>query len=354
MKFASESLAGTVFITTLVAAGVWYGQDSEDRPLASSFLSAGSDGAQADFAAVNQIAWSADGKMLLARFYCANAGGIRLELLDSEQAMSPIPIDVPGETASTAALAPDSSHVLLGTYQGRLWWIQPMNPGTATLLDELPNRTFVTAVAISGDGRLAGAGTSSGLIYLYDLVQTTSIILTTSSTSAVRDLHFSHDGLKLIGGQSNGHASFWKTATGELLQEIAGQGEASRAADFLPDGLRSISAGLDDTVRIWDIVSGRELWRGEFGLYGITTLAVSPDGKSAAWGGYNRKVIVWDLELSRKKFEIVTSAAPILHLQFSPDGSALAAAGVEGVIRLYDMQTAAEKSAIEVVSPTRL
>src|SRR5262249_49031505 len=153
--------------------------------------------------AVNQIAWSADGKMLLARFYCANVGGIRVELLDAELAMPPLPIDVPGESASTVALAPDNGHVLLGTYQGRLWWIEPTTSGTATLLIDLPKRTFVTAVAIAGDGRLIGAGTSSGLIYLYDLAESTSVILTTSSSSAVRDLHFSHDGQRMIGAQAN-------------------------------------------------------------------------------------------------------------------------------------------------------
>src|SRR5262249_29874045 len=155
---------------------------------------------------------------------------------------------------------------------------------------------------------------------------------------SVRDLHFSNDGLTLIGAQADGRISFWKTATGELLQEIAGPGEIAKAADFLPDGVRCISAGLDDTVRIWDIARGRELWRGEFGLYGIATLAVSRDGRIAAWGGYNRKIIIWDVERSKKKFEIATSAACIFHLQFSPDATALAAAGTEGVIRLYDMR----------------
>jgi WD40 repeat protein len=124
-----------------------------------------------------------------------------------------------------------------------------------------------------------------------------------------------------------------------------------RSAEFFADGRRIISAGLDDTVRIWDIAGGRELWRGEFGLFGVRALDVSADGTAAAWGGYNRKIVVWDLERGQKKLDIVTPVSVVCHLKFSPDGSVLAVAGSDGMIRLYDALTGAEGDAIEIVGP---
>jgi WD40 repeat protein len=355
MKLAPETLAGTVLISALVAAGVWYSRDPEDQQWPLSYLSTGTGGGSTPvLVAVNHFDWSADGHKLLVRFRGGSSAETRLALHDLGQGTAPISIDVAGESVSTAALAPDGRHILLGTHEGHVWWVDPTSFEVAPSLFDLPHLSFITSAAITGDGRLVGAGTNSGSICLYDLAQKKFVILTTDQQGTVRDLRFSPNGLRMIDARSNGRIYLWDVATAEVVQEFAGNGESIQAAEFLQDGKCIITAGLDGTVRIWDIASGRELWRGDFELYGITTLAVSPDGTTAAWGGYHRKVVVWDLDRHRKKFEIVTSTPCILHLEFSPDGTALAASGQEETVRLYDLRTAAEKSGIQVVSPACL
>jgi WD40 repeat protein len=109
-----------------------------------------------------------------------------------------------------------------------------------------------------------------------------------------------------------------------------------------------MSTSLDDTIRIWSVASGQEIWRGQFGFLGVTALALSPDGKTAAWGGNNRKILVWNIEKGRTELMIETPASLIWDLQFSPDGKRLAAVGQEGPIRVYDATTGAEQQGIDV------
>src|SRR5262249_57489119 len=116
---------------------------------------------------------------------------------------------------------------------------------------------------------------------------------------------------------------------------LRGHSRAATRAVFLPDAKRLISAGLDDSVRIWDLACGREEWRGEFGLQGVKALAVSADGTLAAWAGYGRRIICWDLELREMKFEIETPIQVVAHLEFSPDGASLAAAAPDPALPLY-------------------
>jgi WD40 repeat protein len=355
MKLAPETLAGIVLISALVAAGVWCSRDPDDPQWPLSYLSTGAGGGSiSKFVAVNDFDWSADGQKLLLRFRGEGTAESRLALHDLGKGTTSIPFDVAGESAGAAALAPDGRHVLLGTSEGHLWWIDPAYDDVAPPLIDLPRRTLVTSVAITGDSRLVAGGTNSGRVYVYDLLQKTSIILAAHDQTSVAALRFSRDGEQLVGAQNSGRISLWNVATGESLREFPGHSELARGAEFLPDGKRLISAGLDDTVRIWDIASGRELWRGEFGLYGVRALAVSSDGNTAAWGGHNCKIVVWDLDHNRKKFEIATSATCIYHLQFSADGTTLATSGQEEVIRLYDMRTAAEKTRIDVTGAARL
>jgi WD40 repeat protein len=149
----------------------------------------------------------------------------------------------------------------------------------------------------------------------------------------------------------DGSICHWQLETGTLLREIAGNGLPATAVAFLPGDQRIISAGLDGGVRICDLRSGREEWRGEFGKLGISALALAPDGKIAAWGGYDHRIVIWDVELKEKRFEITIPATVVSQLKFSRDGTTLAIAGRERTIRLYDTQTWSEKEGIPVGPP---
>jgi WD40 repeat protein len=209
----------------------------------------------------------------------------RLALHDIQHKTTRIPIDAAGDLVHSAAPAVDGQHVLVGSYHGRIWWIAPESSETPASLVELsaPGGSF-SATAIASDGRQVAGGTNAGLICVCDLARKTSITLTASQKSSFVDLRFSKDNQRLVSTQNNGRISLWELSNGELSQEFAGCAGPCRGAAFLPDGHRIISAGLDDTVRIWDIARGQELWRGEFGLFGVRTLDVSADGITAAWG----------------------------------------------------------------------
>jgi RNA polymerase sigma factor (sigma-70 family) len=112
---------------------------------------------------------------------------------------------------------------------------------------------------------------------------------------------------------------------------------------FLPGDNELISASFDGSVRLWDLVTGKEARRLAGGLDLIGIAVLSPDGTAVAAISNDSTVHVWDVTTGRevRTFGNLPSYPPAL--AFAPGGQALAAgyAG-ERLIRLWDLATGRE------------
>src|SRR5689334_9840578 len=75
---------------------------------------------------------------------------------------------------------------------------------------------------------------------------------------------------------------------------LAGHRYQVFAVAFSPDGTRLASAGLDGTVRLWDVTAGTVLHVLRRHGEGATSVAFRPDGQQLATGAGDRAVRLWD------------------------------------------------------------
>jgi WD40 repeat protein len=122
----------------------------------------------------------------------------------------------------------------------------------------------------------------------------------------VRPVALSPDGRVLAGGMWGGTFSvrLWEVLTGKEIFHLKGHGCSVFAIAWSPDG-RVVASGdrryyhgeekAVSTVRLWDTVTGKELARFTGYNSDVMSLAFSPDGAYVAAGLLDSTILVWDV-----------------------------------------------------------
>ena len=101
------------------------------------------------------------------------------------------------------------------------------------------------------------------------------------------------------------------------------------ALSFSRDGRLLVSCSLDNTIRIWDVESGRERQKLLPTEGVINTVAISPDGRRLAYGARDGTVSMRDLRSGAQLYKLGLSGGEVTGLAFTADGQYLVASGTK-------------------------
>ncbi|HUE70758.1 MAG TPA: serine/threonine-protein kinase [Pirellulaceae bacterium] len=342
-----------------------------------------------DTAAVNSIAFSADGKFL------ASAGGdgaIKVWNIEKGKVTQTL-AKAHSDFACSVAFHPDGQHLAsvgadnqvkvwdLTTSPPSLAFARPCdsvhfyltahavafnpqdgrqlaagNDGEVTIWDWKDGRrlkTFVgqkkqrISVAFGRDGRRLATGNWAGSVRLWDAQAEGQPLCAFSETRyPVGGLAFDNDGRRLATASFNRHAEVWDTTTGRGVHTLPHTTGLVLGVAFSLDGRRIASSGEDKTVRIWDAMTGREVLslRGHAATCGC--LAFSPDGRRLASASEDKTIRIWDATPLQGHEGQESLSLPysneIWSVAVSPDGKQIASAGWSMPVKIRSTQTGQE------------
>jgi WD40 repeat protein/serine/threonine protein kinase len=319
---------------------------------------------------LTDLAVTPDGKSLVSSAWDKTVRIWNLPSLDCRQILT-------GHAQAVAAIAisPDGRTLVTGGRDGRVGvWELPAGRNIRWI--DLAG-SDVWSVAISPDGRLCAVA-SDNIVKIYELgtgfcvqsleghtglvsearFQTASRIVTVSwdgtmttwdsntgsplscvelYASGLLNVEISPSGGSALVGCEDGTLHLVNLVTGT---HVAFRGHGGRVGHvaWTPDGLRGLSASSDQTLRMWEISTGRCLRTFAEHTSSVNAVATSIDGRTGFSGGSDNILRVWDLSYGNPSPFVVSRPRPV---------QVLSTAQAENTNLLIRARRAIEKGDIE-------
>jgi WD40 repeat protein len=139
----------------------------------------------------------------------------------------------------------------------------------------------------------------------------------------------------------------WRLDGGEPVCAMLGHDFAARAVAFSPDGMRLVSGGDDEAIRVWETGSGREVRaiRGHYHPDFTSTiwgLSISADSRRMLSAASDNSVRLWSL-VSGMQEAVFPHPNIVFRALFAQKNRQIASACADGRIRLWDIGKETEK-----------
>ncbi|XVQ10938.1 WD40 repeat domain-containing serine/threonine protein kinase [Spirillospora sp. CA-255316] len=237
----------------------------------------------------------------------------------------------------TVSFSPDGSQLAVGADGGSIsLWKLDGGRRTATMKFKTPK---LPMVAFRPDGKSLISGQWDGSVRLWNVASRSSSIIMADPDGA-GGIAMSPDGRKVARSEGK-KIRIFDVAGNRTARTLTGHTKSVGSVAFSPDGrLLASTSSLDNTVRIWDVASGRSLRVIPSDVLSIFSdvLAFSPDGKTLAKANDKNSVQFWDVASgSLTKTFTNSEDSSFYSLAFSPDGKTLATGTGRGSIMLWDV-----------------
>ncbi len=169
-------------------------------------------------------------------------------------------------------------------------------------------------------------------------------------TKTVVAVAFSPDDKLLASGSNDCTIKLWDVVSGKEVFTLTGHSDVVTSVAFSPDGKHLVSGSADATVRIWDTTTGKELRTLDGHTARVTRAVFCSDNNLVASSSEDTTVRIWNFSTGQT-FQIFREHKDIVNdVAFTPNGLRIASAA-KGDFRVWDPRTGKVLSTPIILAP---
>jgi WD40 repeat protein len=286
---------------------------------------------------VNAIAFAPDGQSIVT---AGNEGIALVWSVPLPPAASPL--GGPTDKVGDLAFSPDGKYVLTGNSDqtARLWDAQ-----THAAVQQFAGHTAgIVSVAFSPDGQSVLTSSADESARVWNTQTGAAVISVTEGISGIYGAVFAPDGKTVLTKEEGEHGrtlTVWDAQTGQRVRHFVLPDDVN-VFGFSPDGTWVLISPVNDSLRIWDLLAGREVRRLSGNTNVVQYAIFSPDGKYVLGGSGDHMARLWDAQTGQVVQTFVGHTSSVRGIAFSPDGRYVLTSSDDKTARLWDVRTGQE------------
>ncbi len=352
------------------------------------------------YGAINCVRFSPDGQFIASGGYDKT-----VKLWDVKTGAEIRTLKGHNKSVKSITFAPDGQSIASCCDDGKMVIWDLITGRILHTLDSTNTPGGISCVAFSADGKIiAAANKKKCIIKLWEVATARKVCTLTSNGLSATNITFNFDGTILASADKSGSIKLWNLNTNQEMcslsahlfeanfiafswegqnqillsgsqdrkilkfrdvnksynyidekyywQFVANFSSHTRSIDSIaisPDGQILASGSHDNTIKLWNIASGKELININT-KHSIYAIAYSPDGLTIASGDSKNHIHLWDVNSGAKILTFTGHKGlftGINCLAFSPDGRMIASAGGDKTVKLWNVNTGLEIRTLE-------
>lgn len=177
--------------------------------------------------------------------------------------------------------------------------------------------------------------------------QTPYLVVQGGHSDRINSLAIATNGMVMASGSDDQTIKLWDLKSGRELRSLANPSGKIGEVVFSPDGRTLATGGQGGQITLWDVQTGEEKHTFtafptqymDRNVFHQGSLAFSPDGIKLASIGWNGKVDLWEVQTGRQLKSLPGHSRAVRSVAFSPDGKKLATASDDDTIKVWDVVT---------------
>jgi WD40 repeat protein len=147
------------------------------------------------------------------------------------------------------------------------------------------------------------------------------------------------DGKTIVSGSTDDTLKVWDLETGRCQVTFWGHTSTVVGVAITPDGKTIVSGSADGTLKVWDLETGRCRATFEGHTNAVWGVAITSDGKTIVSGSLDKTLKVWDLETGKCRATLEGHSGEVHGVAATSDGKTIVSGSLDKTLKVWDLET---------------